>query len=437
MVDSQSWGYQDFRTRIALPEVNEDVGHTLVHYLYTGTFQKLQSLEEDDDLTAELKKNVHLYGVAAKYGLAGLKGLALEKIQNNEGLVGIFDILETIKEASMTLLKDNLGLKPYIKRELKAAFESDNTLFGKERFIELFGEAKQFDRILMRIVADIYSEKIAQISQNTPAVINGSPAEAIFTTGTSSPGPPLLEVPATEESEEPVGYEKLYEYEKLSECEDPVTFKDLVDKLDLSGEYPVRYSALEKEPYKDLAVNEVNVSKKKKKFTYSVIERVPTLEKDTSGKSEETIPESNPWDHPLHPHHLSGGSLSVNTQGPIDEDFLPGVPGVIEELEEFNIFDFPAPPSPASPFGVGRGLGGFVVCGEAVSRAEAATIEKVALCQEDTPAEAVFIGEAAPPAEAVPTEEAPVDLDLPSRKLLPSGKVKKRKEKKARKGKMM
>lgn len=418
--------------------MNEDVGHTLVHYLYTGTFQTLQSPEDDDDLTAELKKNVHLYGVANKYGLAGLKGLALEKIQNQEGLGDIFDILETIKEASKTLLKDDLGLKPYIKRELEVAFESDNALFGKERFIELFGEAKQFDRILMRIVADIYSEKIAQISQNTPAVSNGSPVEAIFITGTSSPCPPFLEEPP---SVEPVGYGKLYGYENPSECEDPVTFEDLVDKFDLSEGYPVqkRFSTLAKEPYNDLAVNKVDLSKKYTKYAF--LERIPTLEKETSGKSEEPIPESNPWDHPLRPDQdLSGGFLPVYRQAPSEDDFLPGVSEELEELKDLGLYakhtlggrnfstlsascrDSVPYDEPASP--VERSFGGnFTSCevvgsvyqpiiwGEAVSRAEAVTLEQVALCPEDTPAEAVPSEE-----EAAPPAEAPVELDLRRRK---------------------
>lgn len=467
-LDSKTRDYQDCHPRIALPGVNEDAGHTLVHYLYTGTFQKLQS-SEDDDLTTGLQKNVHLYGVAAMYGLAGLKGLALEKIQNKEGLGDIFDILETIKEASKTFLKDDLGLKPYIKGELKAAFESDDTLFGKERFIELFGEAKQFDRILMRIVADIYSEKIAQISQNTPAVINGSPVEAIFTTGMASPCPPLLEEPASVRYEEPAGYRELYERENPSVCEDPCTFEDLVDKLDLSEGYPVqtRFPTLEKEIYKDLAVNKVDLSKKYTEYT--VLERVPTLEKETSGKVEEPTPESNPWDHRLRPD-----------QDPFDglppEDDLP--PGVSEELEGLkNLFLYAEPThggrnfstlsascgdpltydEPASPddrsFGgkfTSSELCGFgfvyeqFTQGEAVSRAEAITLEEAALFPEDTPAEAVFIGgeanpsaeiifigeestppaeavfigeEPTPPVEAVPCQEAAsVGWDLPRRK---------------------
>lgn len=430
-----------------------------MHYLYTGTFQKLQSPEDDDDLTAELKNNVHLYGVGDKYGFAGLKGLALEKIQNKEGLVDIFDILETIKEASKTLLEDDLGLKPYIKRELKAAFESDDALFGKERFIELFGEAKHFDRILMRIVADIYSEKIAQISQNTPAVSNGSPVEAIFTTGTSSLCPPVLEEAPSVGFEEPAGYGELYEYEKLSECEDPVTFDDLVDKLNLSEGYraPTQFSNFEKEVYKNPAIKKMLLSKKNTKYTF--LERIPTPEKEASGKSEDPIPESNPWDHRLRPdQNLPGGQLPVFTQAPSEEDFLPGVREELEEPEDLGLYAKPTldgrkfstltascgdPVSydePASPVEWSFG-GNSTFCevvgsvyqpitwGEAVSSAKAVTLEEAALCQEDIPAEAVPSEEAAPPpAEAVLCEEAaPVELYLLGKKAKKGKKGKKMK----------
>lgn len=386
-----------------------------MHYLYTGTFQKLQSPEDDDDLTAELKNNVHLYGVGDKYGLAGLKGLALEKIQNNEGLVDIFDILETIKEASKTLLEDDLGLKPYIKRELKAAFESDDALFGKERFIELFGEAKHFDKILMRIVADIYSEKIAQISQNTPAVSNGSPVEAIFTTGTSSLCPPVLEEAPSVGFEKPAGYGELYEYEKLSECENPVKFDDLVDKLNLSEGYraPTQFSNFEKEVYKNPAIKKMLLSKKNTKYTF--LERIPTPEKEASGKSEDPIEDLALYAGPT----LDGrdfSALTASCGGPVS-------------------YDEPASPVEWS-FGVNSTFCEVVgsvyqpiTWGEAVSSAEAVTLEEAALCQEDIPAEAVPSEEAAaPPAEAVLCQEAaPVELCLLGKKAKKGKKSKKTK----------
>lgn len=202
------------------------------------------------------------------YGLAGLNELVLEKIINHEGLGEIFDILETIEEASKSLLEDDLGFKPYIKRELKAAFKRDDTRFEKERFLELFREAKQFDKILMRILTEIYSEKIAHISQNTPVIINGSPVEAIFTTELSSPLSRNETLCGELAIEELAGCEKLDE--KPAEHEHPVTYGDLVDEWHPLEEFPCQKQVL-----------------------------IP--EKESREKSEEPTPECSPWDPP--PYH--------------------------------------------------------------------------------------------------------------------------------------
>lgn len=264
----------------------------------------------------------------------------------------------------------------------------------------------------MRIVADIYSEKIAQVSQNRPAVINSPPPEAIFTTKTSSPCSPLFEEPAAKKGEEPIDYGELYEYEKPSEYKDPFTLEDLVDKLDISEEYLVqtRFSTLKKKPYKDLAVNSVNSSKK---YTCTDLKPVPAPEEEKWGESAKPHSESNPWDHPLPlSQNLPSGSLPVNTRGLPEHD-------VNKKFEELKGWKFSAPsplcedPVPhnetASHVEVERIFGGkstscevvdFVYkrinVGEAVPSTEAVTLEKPALCQEYTPAEAVFIEEADP-----------------------------------------
>lgn len=90
----------------------------------------------------------------------------------------------------------------------------------------------------MRILTEIYSEKIAHISQNTPVIINGLPVEAIFTTELSSPlsrNETLCGEPAIEE---PAGCEKLDE--KPAEHEHPVTYGDLVDEWHPLGKFLVK-----------------------------------------------------------------------------------------------------------------------------------------------------------------------------------------------------
>lgn len=156
-----------------------------MHYLYTGTFQTLQS-QDNDDKTAQLRRNVLLYCIATNYGLSDLATLGREKIQNTEGEVAIFDTLNIIKKAFQTMLEDDADLTPYIKREIKTAFEIDSGFLEKDTFIELFGEAKHFDRILMRIAAELFTERMAAISENTQLTSNGSSSEAIDAPGNSS-----------------------------------------------------------------------------------------------------------------------------------------------------------------------------------------------------------------------------------------------------------
>lgn len=120
----------------------------------------------------------------------------------------------------------------------------------------------------MRILTEIYSEKIAHISQNTPVIIKGSLVEAIFMTEMSSPlsrNETLCGEPAIEE---PAGCEKLDE--KPAEHEHPVTYGDLVDEWHPLEEFPCQ-------------------------------KQVPIPEKESREKSEEPTPVCSPWDPP--PHH--------------------------------------------------------------------------------------------------------------------------------------
>ena len=82
---------------IELPEAYDDVGHTLVHYLFTGNYETLQSQTADDQLV-EFKRNVNLHSIATKYGLSRLTTIARENLQKHAEGLAIFDILDTARE---------------------------------------------------------------------------------------------------------------------------------------------------------------------------------------------------------------------------------------------------------------------------------------------------------------------------------------------------
>ena len=151
--------------------MNEDVGHTLVHYLYTGTYQilKLPSVSQDARTIARYKRSVNAYFLAKKFGLKGLEVLAERQVACCDGEVSIFDVLDATKEVHQQLSGDGiwlLDLKDYLKKELQAAFRRDETVFATEEFLDRVGNNKEFSRALMKSVVDIYTEKIVSTAKN-------------------------------------------------------------------------------------------------------------------------------------------------------------------------------------------------------------------------------------------------------------------------------
>ncbi|EGE86661.2 hypothetical protein BDDG_09608 [Blastomyces dermatitidis ATCC 18188] len=81
---------------ITLPDVDEDIGHTLVHFLYTGIYETLGSAPDPDiSCTArEFRKSALVYHIARTYNLPELETLAKKYIEHFEESISIFNILQ-------------------------------------------------------------------------------------------------------------------------------------------------------------------------------------------------------------------------------------------------------------------------------------------------------------------------------------------------------
>ena len=159
------WG-----NKIALPDVAKDIGHSLVHYLYTGTYQtmKPQTISEagpggainpaNHDLL-EYRRSVRLYCVARTYGLDELKRLSMHHIEISRDGISIWDVLDITEEAYEKLPDDEVWLTEYLKRKLEDRLGEDKSLFKRPEFHDRIGKVKIFDQALMKIIAEIYAEK--------------------------------------------------------------------------------------------------------------------------------------------------------------------------------------------------------------------------------------------------------------------------------------
>lgn len=167
---SKPWG-----NKLALPDVNEDIGHSLVHYLYTGDYQTLKpqiiSVKTPDELNnpsatskepeahglREYRRSVRLYCVARTYGLEGLGSLSVYHMENPQDKISIWNILDIAGEAYGTLPDHEEWFTEYLRRKLEAALRVDRSLLKRQDFLGRIGMVKKFDQALMKSIAEIYT----------------------------------------------------------------------------------------------------------------------------------------------------------------------------------------------------------------------------------------------------------------------------------------
>lgn len=164
---SKPWG-----NKIWLSDVDDDIGHALVHYLYTGAYQTLKptdisSYDTTDlegngkarklDRLLEYKRSVRLYCVANNYRLVRLEILSKARIESFKDGISIWDTLDIAEEAYKKLRIGAKWFSNYLKEKMQAAVYEDEHLLTRKQFLCRIGMTKEFDKDLMKIIAQIYT----------------------------------------------------------------------------------------------------------------------------------------------------------------------------------------------------------------------------------------------------------------------------------------
>ncbi|KAI1421351.1 hypothetical protein F5Y12DRAFT_34612 [Xylaria sp. FL1777] len=149
-----------------LAHISSDVGHVLVHYLYTGTYECLKprgSFYEKD--VAEFTIGVWVYAVAGDYGLPGLKSLArgeIEKLGNRLQVTQVLDILSDILPNPSI---DDIWLQSYLKSLVRPLI-IDNPPTSLGSLSGSAGKTLSIAHTLLKAVIELGSEKTNSLSSS-------------------------------------------------------------------------------------------------------------------------------------------------------------------------------------------------------------------------------------------------------------------------------
>jgi len=118
-------------TYITLSDIHGDVGHTLVHFLYSGTYETINSpLDENISyIEREYRRSVLVYHASRMYNITDLEILARKYIEHFDEAISTFEILRSIGEIFPKLPEDEVWLPSYVKKVLRRSFVSGNSRF--------------------------------------------------------------------------------------------------------------------------------------------------------------------------------------------------------------------------------------------------------------------------------------------------------------------
>jgi hypothetical protein len=156
-----------FDAQITLREVDEDIGHTLIHYLYTGQYQTLGSaaLPDVERTPTEFKRSVLTYCAARLCGIGELEELTKSKIENLSKDLSIFDIQRVTEEISGKLPRHGDWFSAQVDSWAKAALSADDNLLTNSRIVDAIGRNAIFDKALMKALTEMYTELKAKVKQ--------------------------------------------------------------------------------------------------------------------------------------------------------------------------------------------------------------------------------------------------------------------------------
>lgn len=149
---------------VRLSNVDCDIGHTFIHYLFTGDYQTLKPSPSCNTprRVMEFDRSVLAYQAAQSYGLNGLADHAKTYMQLFGEDISIFHIIVLGRQTFPRITEDS-WFAEYLTSKIMASFEADEAMFQREEFFEGFGKALDFDRFLGKVMGNAYSQRLSSI----------------------------------------------------------------------------------------------------------------------------------------------------------------------------------------------------------------------------------------------------------------------------------
>lgn len=170
------FGWNSIPTTHHFNDIDAKLGHTIVHYFFTGTYEIIETREEDHLSTAslELQRAIEVSNVAGKYGLSKLQDLAAAQFKKHLESFAICDVLDAVANVPSLSPNHTTWLSTAIFKKLQQEYSKHDSFFTSERFKAYFGRNASLDLALLQCTVDILSNKITDLKSREAGLASES-----------------------------------------------------------------------------------------------------------------------------------------------------------------------------------------------------------------------------------------------------------------------
>ncbi|KAK1778672.1 hypothetical protein QBC45DRAFT_158899 [Copromyces sp. CBS 386.78] len=158
-----------------LPTISEEIGHVIVHYLYTSKYESLKPTG-DDKLArqiVELKTAIKVYIFARAYELPDLVRLAERNIEKFGDGMALPTLLEVASDAYPNLVDSDQWFIGYLKKRIRLHLNDASSLLGTD-LLNRLSHILSPNKILLRIVLEVCCEQMTNPKQELASPITSA-----------------------------------------------------------------------------------------------------------------------------------------------------------------------------------------------------------------------------------------------------------------------
>ncbi|GLA78874.1 hypothetical protein AtubIFM55763_001037 [Aspergillus tubingensis] len=154
------------RSRILLRDVDADVGHTILHFLYKGKYEtvfRAENQRKTHEVELEYERSVQVYYAARKYNIEGLDTLAQNYILALGETLSIFQILRSARSVFSKLPENEEWFHRYLDSKLSSSFAEDETTFQLDEFYKEIVDDPAFSKAVVKIIIKAFITETSRL----------------------------------------------------------------------------------------------------------------------------------------------------------------------------------------------------------------------------------------------------------------------------------